>query len=133
MSEHDCIFNKIEHWTIPKIHPLVAMPFCLFFLKKSYSVFMIFILQNLNVFSFSFQSWGGKENGFGLADCCKNIPVSVSVQSACEFGLITFSSLSMRIWLLSFYITLKIVLQFSNFILICSIKKILLTFNVSII
>lgn len=22
------------------------------------------------------ESWGGKENGFGLADCCKNIPVS---------------------------------------------------------
>ena len=25
-----------------------------------------------------FQSWGGKDNGFGLAECCKDVSISVS-------------------------------------------------------
>ena len=32
----------------------------------------------LHVCVLCLQSWGGKENGFGLAECCKNLPATVS-------------------------------------------------------
>lgn len=31
--------------------------------------------QLLTDLCFFLQSWGGKENGFGLADCCQNLPL----------------------------------------------------------
>lgn len=41
--------------------------------------------------SLNFQSWGGRDNGFGLADCCKDLPISVSIKVQllyCHFYLI---------------------------------------------
>lgn len=29
-----------------------------------------------------FQSWGGKENGFGLAECCQNLPITVRIKTS---------------------------------------------------
>ncbi len=37
----------------------------------------LFELSTINYLFCHFQSWGGKENGFGLAECCKDLPLSV--------------------------------------------------------
>ena len=38
--------------------------------------------EKLSAYIFgSLQSWGGKENGFGLAECCKNLPPTVSIRT----------------------------------------------------
>ena len=36
-----------------------------------FSVFCVAICQTIS------QSWGGKENGFGLAECCQDLPIQV--------------------------------------------------------
>jgi E3 ubiquitin-protein ligase HUWE1 len=40
-------------------------------------LYIFFYNCKLNFSSF-LKSWGGKENGFGLAECCKDLPLSVS-------------------------------------------------------
>ena len=54
----------------------------LFYVNNGFvsSIYIYMVLNNNN--DFVSQSWGGKENGFGLAQSCLDSPVSVSIDDA---------------------------------------------------
>ena len=39
------------------------------------------------------ESWGGKDNGFGLAECCSDLPIEVSVEIIIVLLLLTSNQL----------------------------------------
>ena len=94
---HKCDLNWLLRKCSVKSTIMTLPSFCLFHSAITLT-FVIFMCL---------QSWGGKENGFGLAECCQDLPVESYPSSATtvhfEFYTNRASKVSLFIMLNFFY------------------------------
>lgn len=100
---YECITQKCDlNWLLRKcsvMSTIMTLPSCCLFHSAITLTFVIFMCL---------QSWGGKENGFGLAECCQDLPVESYPSSATtvhfEFYTNRASKVSLFIMLNWFYL-----------------------------
>ena len=59
------MFLPIVHWEV------IELASCLGIMSAPNGMTMLFVISS--------QTWGGKQSGFGLAECCRNIDIKVSI------------------------------------------------------